>query len=586
MNGGIDQQIQQKVDAYRGNPQALQQRYAQNQQLIDLLALQKLKSEKEAAARDIQMKMQQSPQTIKDQREAELMQMTKDDLAKQTGQLLEQRQAKSQNNLQRVAQAGLPAAMSGQVQMAGGGIVAFSNGGMTEQVPTDMEIGMTEEERKRLEEERMRRRLTPMLRRPDSGAVSRARDETNERIRRAIMGTGEDVFGGADVSPSAITTEDRATDQFAAQRRAGAIPTMRGPDAESARAAAEALARQQESQAQTQQTQPGGGITSVVPQGGFGKINAPQVPGLTGGLKDLQDKAVSASSSMLGIDPKTEMRERRQETADFLGRGAKAKSYEDMVKRLEALDKEQMDPEKLRREELSAFLRGAGGRSSFGSVMAGASGAAADTRRQQEIARRARLMDQLGIEQKAIETDLDIGKQGVSAGMTAYEQASLDKRQALQTARNLGSDEMTRLQKQAEMEMDADKANLNAAVERAKILANEALRTEVQRSTDINTLSGRLNDVNKAIGDIFQAYLDTPEIRGLELKASAADAEQKDIDAYKKARDMAHLKAEHLANQAGLQRARDMLQKRVNSLVGAGGESIQAGDVASVRQVQ
>jgi hypothetical protein len=150
MNGGIDQQIQQKVDAYRGNPQALQQRYAQNQQLIDLLALQKLKSEKEAAARDLQMKMQQSPQTIKQQREAELMQMTKDDLAKQTGQLLEQRQARSQNNLQRVAQAGLPAAMPGQVQMAGGGIVAFSNGGSTS-------LTKEEEERERMLEAERRR---------------------------------------------------------------------------------------------------------------------------------------------------------------------------------------------------------------------------------------------------------------------------------------------------------------------------------------------------------------------------------------------------------------------------------------------
>ena len=47
----IDQEIQRKVDAYRSNPQALQQRYAQNQQFIDLLALQKLKSEKDAAGR-------------------------------------------------------------------------------------------------------------------------------------------------------------------------------------------------------------------------------------------------------------------------------------------------------------------------------------------------------------------------------------------------------------------------------------------------------------------------------------------------------------------------------------------------------
>ena len=32
--GGIDKIIDQKVDAYRGNPQALQKRYSQNQELI------------------------------------------------------------------------------------------------------------------------------------------------------------------------------------------------------------------------------------------------------------------------------------------------------------------------------------------------------------------------------------------------------------------------------------------------------------------------------------------------------------------------------------------------------------------------
>jgi hypothetical protein len=58
----IDQEIQSKVDAYRSNPQQLMQRYQQNQQLVDLLALQKLKSEKESAARDMQLQMQQQPQ--------------------------------------------------------------------------------------------------------------------------------------------------------------------------------------------------------------------------------------------------------------------------------------------------------------------------------------------------------------------------------------------------------------------------------------------------------------------------------------------------------------------------------------------
>jgi hypothetical protein len=105
----IDQEIQQKVDAYRSNPQALQQRYAQNQQLVDLLALQKIKSEMDAAKRDIQMKMQQQPGTIKQQREQELMERTKQDMMDQTAGVMRQKQAQQQQNLQKVAQGGLGA---------------------------------------------------------------------------------------------------------------------------------------------------------------------------------------------------------------------------------------------------------------------------------------------------------------------------------------------------------------------------------------------------------------------------------------------------------------------------------------------
>jgi hypothetical protein len=150
-NQGIDADVSARMDAYRGNPQALMQRYQQNQQLIDLLALQKLKSEKEAAAREMQMQMAQQQQaqgglpTIAQQREQEVMQMTKDELAKQTGATLGQKQATAQRNMQGIAQAasrpgarpmpnpaqsGIAAAPSaGMTKMAGGGIVAFANGG-------------------------------------------------------------------------------------------------------------------------------------------------------------------------------------------------------------------------------------------------------------------------------------------------------------------------------------------------------------------------------------------------------------------------------------------------------------------------
>jgi len=138
---GIDAQVQDKMDAYRSNPQQLMKMYQTNKQLVDLLALQKLKSEKEAVARDIQMQMQQAPGTIKQQREQELMQMTKDELAQQTKGILQQKQRKQQSNLQRVAKgkSGLgalaqnrPAPVRTQTpkpMLAGGGIVAFQPGG-------------------------------------------------------------------------------------------------------------------------------------------------------------------------------------------------------------------------------------------------------------------------------------------------------------------------------------------------------------------------------------------------------------------------------------------------------------------------
>ena len=126
---GIDDVVQRKVDAYRGNPAALQQRYAQNQELIDLLALQKLKSEKEAAAREVSMQMQNSPKTIAEQREQEVLGLTKNEMVKQTGDIMKQRQA--QQMAQRGA-VGAPQGIASQAaprMMAGGGIVALAPGG-------------------------------------------------------------------------------------------------------------------------------------------------------------------------------------------------------------------------------------------------------------------------------------------------------------------------------------------------------------------------------------------------------------------------------------------------------------------------
>jgi hypothetical protein len=51
--------VDDRVSAYSGNTKPLEQRYAMTQDLLDLLALQKIKSQKEAAARQMQMQMAQ-----------------------------------------------------------------------------------------------------------------------------------------------------------------------------------------------------------------------------------------------------------------------------------------------------------------------------------------------------------------------------------------------------------------------------------------------------------------------------------------------------------------------------------------------
>ena len=141
--GSIDDEVQRKVDAYRSNPGALKQRYQMNQDLLDLLALQRINEEMRQKKRDIEASMQQNPQTIMQQREAEVLGMTKDDLGRQVGGIMAQRQAAQQQNLQRVASGQRPATrmpmnpqMAGiasqpapnMARMAQGGVVTFAEG--------------------------------------------------------------------------------------------------------------------------------------------------------------------------------------------------------------------------------------------------------------------------------------------------------------------------------------------------------------------------------------------------------------------------------------------------------------------------
>lgn len=124
---GVDSEINERVDMYASDPQKLAQRYAQSQSLLDLLALQKLKSDKEAAARNLQAQMQAPMNTVKDQREQQVLDMTRNEVAQQAQQGGQQLAL----NQQRAMQArGIPTQAAPNMRgMMGGGIVGYQAGG-------------------------------------------------------------------------------------------------------------------------------------------------------------------------------------------------------------------------------------------------------------------------------------------------------------------------------------------------------------------------------------------------------------------------------------------------------------------------
>jgi len=161
-SGGLNQLMNQKVDAYSSNPQALEKRYQQNQQLIDLLALQKIKTDKTAAANNIALQMQQNPSTIAQQREQEVLAMTKNEMAQQTAGILGQRQKQQQKNMQRTARGQNVAPQDGAMmaargglmplprpnmqKMASGGILGYQTGAEVISDEDLKKLGMTREE--------------------------------------------------------------------------------------------------------------------------------------------------------------------------------------------------------------------------------------------------------------------------------------------------------------------------------------------------------------------------------------------------------------------------------------------------------
>ena len=520
---GIDQQIQTKVDAYRNNPGALQQRYQQNQELLDLLALQKLKSEKDAAARDIQMQMAQDPQTIKQQRERELVDRTKQDMAQQTAGIMQQRQAQQQKNMQQVAKQGAasPQAVQGiqqglgslarQVkpqiaQMAAGGIVGYAEGGITQ---ADIDAyrrsgGQSRRSRTQLTDEQIRTILERTAG-PDTSSMM----QTRRGLRR-------------DPSAQPITTADpiaTLAEQEVEQANSTGVPTS-GTTNE--------IVPPEVGTAGTQIIEEA--PTNEKVEQGLPTITAPEFD--LSGL-GTRGKSIIDASGLGSIPSAANAETTARESADaYLGRKEKATKYGQLTDRLAAYDERMSDPRKSREEQISAFLRNTAGGGSFGQTMAAGSQGMANERTRQEAGEEKRLKDIIGLETAAITVDTDLGKAGLGAGTAAAVRADANRRQVGDImAQTIASDIQLAIA-EAEAEISANQSNLRAYLDRMQIESQENLRRAIQ--TEAST--DRLMEIYKTHVDNMSGFVqkvieNDDQLTALQNKAEKT-GEPKDVDAY------------------------------------------------------
>jgi hypothetical protein len=583
MNGGLDQQIQQKVDAYRGNPQALMQRYQQNQQLLDLLALQKLKSEKEAAARQMQMQMQQQPQTVAQQREQEVLGLTKQELAQQTQGIMQQRQAQQQKNLQQVAQGGIgallqrpQAAPQPVPRMAGGGIVAFQPGGQVEAAtPFGRWLGRTTSQiGEDFDLQRLRQRVQMKYGTKASplGAFRRQTDEeraraqeilrdlptmSREQLEMLLVDDMSDVGRPAgvpeDYQPGTIT-------QFGPEG-AGPKPMPTPPQPEP----------------------PAGGIVDLgvidIPAeqqnfvrpapGGPGQLPAAEVESLEPPAPDADagGGAGGGGIASLGLGgPEAAMRRGFATADEYLGRGEKAAKFAEMEQRLAALDEAQYDPAEERRDQLKAFLLGAGGQSTAAGALGAAGRASMSLRADQKSARRKRLMDQFDLAKAGMVVDVDLGKAGLQLGQEMFAQAAANQRAAVSAATTLRTTELNAAIRRGELEYEKLRDDRDFGLREKELEAERAATAARQRTTDLDAITQGMDRMLGITDDITERMYSAAGLDMLAMQITGArDEEARAIAEAEYARRKAEADAsvQTVLNRLGVLDALEGLQGRL-----------------------
>jgi len=599
----IDRQVQQTMGAFRGQPDKLMQRYKQGNDLIDLLALQQMKSDMDAVKQQMVLSQQQMPGTIKDQREQEVLAGYKEkagrqvgDVAKNTAGLLAQRQASANANMQRqgIMQPTQTANNGGLMKMAGGGIVGFAKGGITQEEL--IELGITPDGWRRMSDAEKQKVISVLEdRKTASGVLSTITDIPAEisdafsavpeyfsdlggaisttRVGKALglstpteedtdFGDVVDALAGKGVSSPAVEAREA--------ERAKPVPTIEDIETtiskideaedkkleesyqmppgleglefqkEQQQKAAQAarLAAENKEKADTAKAAGVAALTPPIPAKGI--FDPEAVKTIADPIMEKYGLADVGGKTFAGVRD-----EARAESDRYLDREGAKQIRQTQIDELDKLKQKQLDPETLKRDNILRGLISAAGGGNFAAVGQGIFNA----KDAQNVQERNFLKEKFGIQDNLLDTDLEIAVKGIDSGNQAVDILDKQKRAAAEIVQNFSVEQLKDIRERSKQEFESGQSAIANRLKQDEINAVREYRKAVTDNQKLNVLIDKTADISTTISDTLSA---DPQLAALRAEMENDPDDQSLKEEYKLLLEQKQVELLDMINLSGL----------------------------------
>ena len=514
----IDRQVQQTMGAFRGQPDKLMQRYKQGNDLIDLLALQQMKSDMDAVKQQMVLSQQQMPGTIKDQREQEVLAGYKEkagrqvgDVAKNTAGLLNQRQASVNANMQRQGITQQPvktASNGGLMQMAGGGIVGYKTGktiyaGGVTQADVDRFkltggaagsfVGLTDTQIAQIIAKAKGKNVQPDV------TVAQA---MNKKSGQTLSTQAPSVAQPQVTSPTEVVPVEQT--DYVKEKVETVASALNKPAAEvtadDIAKNAKTLGYEQEKSLVEDPPDPdadkSGGLESLTPP-------IPVKEGFDSEAVQTKVNPILDAYGLGGVGSKTFTGVRdadRAESDRYLDRAGVKRIRQGQLNELENLKQKQLDPETLKRDNLLRGLIAASGGGNFAAVGQGIFNA----EDAQAVQERNFLKEKFGIQDNLLDTDLEIAMKGIDSGNQAIKILGDQQQAAAKIVSDFSVEEMKDMRERSKQKFESGQNAIANRLKEREINALEEYRKAVTDNQKLQVLIDQTGEISTVMSTAIE----------------------------------------------------------------------------------